>query len=84
MSGTATLKAKWTKDKTGLELYTVRHSDQGEGPGLTTKEIWTLSKDGEVLNLRRTVETPFGTDKINLTLSKEKAQGPKERETEDN
>ena len=36
-----------------------------------------------MLKLQRTVETPFGTDKINLTLSKEKAQGPKQKETED-
>jgi len=39
MSGTATLKAKWTKDMKGLELSAVRHSDQGEGPTFTTKEI---------------------------------------------
>lgn len=83
-SGTATLKAKWTKDRKGLELFAVRHSNQGEGPSFTTKETWTLSKDGEVLNLQRTVEAPFGTDKIKLTFNKQNGQMPKEGEPEEN
>jgi hypothetical protein len=84
MSGSATLKAKWAKDKKSLELTAVRHSDQEEGSALTTKEVWTMSKDGEVLNLQRTVETPFGTDRIKLTFNKEKGEGPKEKEPEEN
>jgi hypothetical protein len=80
MPGTATLKAKWTKDGKGLELSAVRHSGRGEGPTFTTKETWTLSKDGDVLNLQRTVETPFGPDKIKLTFNKQKGQDPKEEE----
>ena len=79
MSGTATLKAKWAKDRKAFELSAVRHAEfQGNSVTFTSKETWKLSADGEVLNLQRTVETPRGTDTVKLTFNKEKGQEPEE------
>jgi hypothetical protein len=70
MPGTATLKAKWAKDKKAIELSAVRHVEfQGNRMSFTTKETWKLSADGEVLNLQRTVETLRGTDTVKLTFN---------------
>jgi len=79
MPGTATLRAKWTKDRKGLELSMVRHVDiQGNSATFTSKERWKLSEGGAVLSLQRTVETPRGTDTVKLTFNKEKGLGPEE------
>lgn len=71
MGGTATLKARWTKDGKSLQLSAVRQSDfQGNTVPLTTKEKWTFSKEGNVLNVLRTVEAPFGTDELKLIFKR--------------
>ncbi len=75
MPGTATLKAKWAKDRKALELSAVRQVDfQGNSVTFTSKETWKLSEDGEVLNLQRTVETPHGTDTVKLTFRKDQGE----------
>lgn len=81
MRGTAKLKARWTKDGKGLQLFTVRHSNfQGNPEELTTREKWTLSNGGNMLNVQRTVETPFGTDEVKLIFDREQGRGSKETE----
>jgi hypothetical protein len=77
MPGTATLRAKWTKDRKGLELSVVRHVDiQGHSATFTSKERWKLSEDGEELKLERTIETPHGTDSIKLVFRKDQGERP--------
>jgi len=77
MPGTATLRAKWTKDRKGLELSVLRHVDiQGNSATFTSKERWKLSEDREVLKLDRAIETPRGTDSIKLVFRKEQGERP--------
>jgi hypothetical protein len=79
MRGTATLKAKWAKDRKTLELAAIRQEDfQRKSVSFTSRETWKLSADGEVLNLQRTVETPRGTDTVKLTFNKKEGQEPEE------
>lgn len=80
MRGSATLKAKWTKDGKSLQLFAVREADsQGSGENLTSKEKWTLSNDGNTLTVQRSVETSFGTDDVKLTFKKEQGGGAPEK-----
>lgn len=84
MRGTATLKARWTKDGKGLQLFAIRQTNfQGNTENLTTKEKWTLSNGGNMLSVQRTVETPFGTDEVKLTFQKGQGKDPKEKKNPD-
>jgi len=38
---------------------------------LTTKEQWELSEDGKVLKVKRTIETPMGSQEATLTFNKQ-------------
>lgn len=70
--GTATLKAKWNDGGKVLELTTVRHLNfQGNDVTLTTKELWELSEDGKALKVKRTTETPRGTQESTLVFNKQ-------------
>ena len=60
---------------------TARHVHfQRNSATFTTKETWTLSEDGEVLNLQRAVQTPLGADTIKLTSTRENGHGPEEND----
>jgi len=75
--GTAKLKAKWTKDKKGLELSSFREANfGGNSVTFTTREKWTLSDEGETLKIQRSVETPMGLDTIKLTFHKVPGKPP--------
>jgi hypothetical protein len=77
MPGTAKLKAKWTKDKKGLELSSFRETNfGGNSVTFTTREKWALSDDGETLKIQRSVETPRGLDTIKLTFHKVPGKPP--------
>jgi hypothetical protein len=76
MRGTATLKAKWVKDGKALELAAVRQvGSQENSRTLTTKESWRISEDGKVLTVHRKVQTPRGTEGVELRFKKEHADG---------
>jgi hypothetical protein len=71
MPGTAKLKAKWAKDKKGLELSSLREINfGGNSATFTIREKWALSDDGETLKIQRSVETPMGLDTIKLIFYK--------------
>jgi hypothetical protein len=77
MPGTAKLKAKWAKDRKGLELSTVRQTDfGGQSVTFTIKERWALSEGGEVLKVQRSVEVPRGADSVKLIFRKVQAEPP--------
>lgn len=77
MPGSAKLKAKWAKDKIGLELSSFREINfGGNSVTFTTREKWVLSDDGETLKIQRSVETPRGLDTIKLTFHKVPGKPP--------
>jgi hypothetical protein len=60
------------KGREGRESSVVRQLDfQGNSATFTTKEPWTFSEDGQMLNLQRTIQTPIGTDKIELSFKRD-------------
>jgi hypothetical protein len=74
--GTITVKAKWTKDKKGLDLSLVRNVDfQGRPVTFSSDERWALSDEGQVLRVQRSADTPGATDSIKLIFRKLK-EGP--------
>lgn len=69
--GDVTFRAKWAKDGKSLELWMV-HSVVVDQMNMdtTSKERWTLSEDGQVLKLQRTVSSQQGSNTVNLTFRK--------------
>ena len=67
------LKAKLGKDGRSLELSQVQqeaNGSRGVSVSATLKERWTLSGDGRVLKVQRTVANGAGTDTIVLIFEK--------------
>jgi hypothetical protein len=74
----ARLKAKWSKDGKTLDLSIVQQSSSGDhATMLTDKERWTLSKDGDVLKVQRSLSTAEGSDSVVLVFRKRQGEPPK-------
>jgi hypothetical protein len=77
MPGSAKLRAKWAKDKKGLELSSFREINLGgNSVTFTTREKWVLADDGETLKIQRSFETPRGLDTIKLAFHKVPGKPP--------
>jgi len=75
--GTITTKAKWAKDKKRLELSMARVTEfQGRPVTFSSDERWSLSEEGQVLNVQRAADTPGATDSIKLIFHKLKGKLP--------
>lgn len=73
--GTATLTAKPGKNGKSLDL-SMTHQETVGGQSITAlvaKERWTLSEDGQVLKVQRTVSTQQTSETVNLTFRKKPA-----------
>jgi hypothetical protein len=69
--GTSTLKAAWKDDGKTLELKRVsKFNFQGNDVTATTTEDWSLSADGKTLTIKRTSESPRGTQSSTLVFDK--------------
>ena len=68
--GAATLKADWKKSGKQLNLSKVENIRGGERT-IKVQEQWKLSKDGKVLEVQRTVNTPRGSAKVKMIFNKE-------------
>ena len=69
--GTSTLKAAWKDDGKTLELKRVsKFNFQGNDVTVTTNEDWSLSADGKTLTVKRTSESPRGTQSSTLVFDK--------------
>lgn len=69
--GTSTLKAAWKDDGKTLELKRVtKFNFQGNDVTVTTVEDWSLSADGKTLTIKRTSESPRGTQNSTLVFDK--------------
>lgn len=70
--GTTTSKATWKDGGKTLELKRVgKFSFQGNDVTVTTTEDWTLSADGKTLTIKRTTESPRGTQNSTLVFNKQ-------------
>lgn len=69
--GTSTLKAAWKDDGKTLELKRVsKFNFQGNDITATTTEDWSLSADGKTLTIKRSSESPRGTQNSTLVFDK--------------
>src|SRR5205085_394009 len=70
--GTTTFKATWKDGGKTLELKRVsKFNIQGNDVTATTTEDWTLSADGKTLTVKRTSESPRGTQNSTLVFNKQ-------------
>ena len=70
--GTTTYKAEWKDGGKTLELKRVLKANfQGNDVTITTTEDWTLSADGKTLTVKRTSESPRGTQSSTLVFNKQ-------------
>ena len=70
--GTTTFKAEWKDGGKTLELKRVSKLNfQGNDVTLTSTEDWTLSADGKTLTVKRTTESPRGTQSSTLVFNKQ-------------
>ena len=70
-TSTVDTEAKWDKAQKGLELKSVRHVNfQGNAMDFTTKETWELAEDGKTLTIKRSSESPRGTQESKLVFVK--------------
>ena len=69
--GTTTLKAGWKDGGKTLELKRVsKFNFQGNDVTATTTEDWSLSADGKTLTVKRTSESPRGTQSSTLVFDR--------------
>ncbi|MBV8855738.1 MAG: hypothetical protein JOZ02_02150 [Acidobacteria bacterium] len=69
--GTSTLKATWNDGGKTLGLKRVsKFNFQGNDVTVTTTEDWSLSADGKTLTIKRTSESPRGTQTSTLVFDK--------------
>ena len=69
--GTTTLKADWKDGGNTLALKRVsKFNFNGNDVTATTTEDWSLSADGKTLTVKRTSESPRGTQHSTLVFSK--------------
>jgi hypothetical protein len=74
MHSEATSKAAWTKGNQQLKLsMTGTGSSDENGGGISVKEQWKLSKDGEHLLVDRTIHTSAGSTSVHLVFNKQAA-----------
>lgn len=70
--GTTTFKAVWKDDGKTLELTRVLKGNfGGNDVTITTTEDWSLSADGKTLTIKRTNESPRGTQSSTLVFNKQ-------------
>src|SRR5262249_310898 len=70
VTGTAKLKAKWSKDT--LELNSVANvSIQGNDVTITTTEHWELADGGKTLKIHRVRESPRGSQESTMVFTKQ-------------
>ena len=70
MTGTAKLKAKWSKEV--LELNSVANINfQGNDVTVTTTEHWELADGGKTLKIHRVRESPRGTQESTMVFTKQ-------------
>lgn len=71
MGGTNTLKATWSDATKTLELMSVRTGNfNGQDFKATTTEKMSLSADGKVLTIARSMESPRGKQESTLVFNK--------------
>ena len=69
--GTSTMKAEWKDGGKTLVLKRVsKFNAGGNDVTATTTEEWTLSADGKTLTVKRTSESPRGTQSSTLVFNK--------------
>jgi hypothetical protein len=69
--GTSTLKAEWKDGGKTLELKRVsKFNFQGHDVTATTTEDWSLSADGKTLTVKRSSESPRGSQTSTLVFDK--------------
>lgn len=69
--GTSTLKAEWKDGGKSLELKRVsKFNFQGNDVTATTTEDWSLSADGKTLTIKRSSESPRGSQTSTLVFDK--------------
>jgi hypothetical protein len=70
--GTTTFKAVWKDGGKTLELTRVLKANfGGNDVTITTTEDWSLSADGKTLTIKRTNESPRGTQSSTLVFNKQ-------------
>lgn len=70
--GTTTFKAVWKDGGKTLELTRVLKANfGGNDVTITTTEDWSLSDDGKTLTIKRTNESPRGTQSSTLVFNKQ-------------
>ena len=70
--GAATLKAQWADGGKALNLTTTRSFNfQGNETTRTTSDRWELSEGGKVLKVKRTSDSPRGTQESTLVFTKQ-------------
>ena len=70
--GTATMKAEWKDGGKTLVLHRVSKLNfQGNDVTITNTEEWSLSSDGKTLTVKRTSESPRGTQSSTLVFNKQ-------------
>jgi hypothetical protein len=70
--GTTTLKAEWKDGGKTLALKRVsKFNFNGNDVTATTTEDWSLSADGKTLTIKRTSESPRGTQSSTLVFNKQ-------------
>jgi hypothetical protein len=71
MGGTSTMKAEWKDGSKTLELKRVsKFNFQGNDVTATTTEDWSLSADGKTLTIKRSSESPRGSQNSMLVFDK--------------
>ncbi|MFL6332930.1 MAG: hypothetical protein ACJ754_06245 [Pyrinomonadaceae bacterium] len=69
--GTSTLKAEWKDGGKSLELKRIsKFNFQGNDVTATTTEDWSLSADGKTLTIKRSSESPRGSQTSTLVFDK--------------
>lgn len=76
MPGSTTLQATWQKNGKQLNLSIVENI-RGNPKPLKVREKWKLSKDGQRLEVERSVHTPRGAAKIKMVFNKALLPGEK-------
>jgi len=70
--GTSTFKAVWKDGGKTLELKRVsKFNFNGNDVTVTSTEDWSLSSDGKTLTVKRTTESPRGTQSSTLVFNKQ-------------
>ncbi len=70
--GSATAKAEWQDGGKTLKLTTKRTFNmQGNDVTMTSTEVWSLAGDGKTLTIKRTSESPRGTQESTLVFNKQ-------------